>query len=271
MMGRSLNGTDAYSLGLDFELPEHPTNVSDFYLDTFEVTVARFRPFVLGYPDTLPKEGEGAHPKKPGTGWQSAWIAAFAALPATRAKLETQLTCPGENPGIVEPTYAAEPGPNDALPINCVNWYEAFAFCVWEGGRLSTEAEWEYAAAGGAENRLYPWGAEPPDWPFFKRSCLHSSCIGKYGTVAGASRWGNFDLAGSLMEIVLDTPAAYSPDECTDCIVYDPTKFGKDSQVITARGGAFISSESEQRAAWRGSGLPWMWSVGSGFRCARSP
>lgn len=128
-MGRSLNGTDASSNALDIELPEHPAYVSDFYLDTFEVTVARFRQFVVEYPASIPMQGQGAHPKHPETGWKTEWAAVVA---KTRADLETYLKCPGVFPPKdpswnLGPTYTAEPGPRESFPINCVSWYEAFA------------------------------------------------------------------------------------------------------------------------------------------------
>src|SRR5262249_34890732 len=59
-------------------------------------------------------------------------------------------------------TWTTAPDANEDLPITCINFYEAYAFCIWDGGFLPSEAEWEYAAAGGDEQRAYPWGAEPP-------------------------------------------------------------------------------------------------------------
>src|ERR1700730_5736435 len=59
-------------------------------------------------------------------------------------------------------TWTASAGSHENLPINCVNWYEAYSFCIWDGGFLPSEAEWEYAAAGGARQRTYPWGPTAP-------------------------------------------------------------------------------------------------------------
>jgi formylglycine-generating enzyme required for sulfatase activity len=46
--------------------------------------------------------------------------------------------------------------------MNCVNWYEAYAFCIWDVGFLPRETEWEYAAVGGNQQRQYPWGTADP-------------------------------------------------------------------------------------------------------------
>lgn len=126
-----------------------PATVTSFYLDRLEVTVARFRAFVAAGGATQaqpPAAGVGAHPKLGGaSGWQGGWN---TFLPADVAALQTSLA---------NGTWTDQPGANELRAITKMSWFVAFAFCAWDGGRLPTYAELNYAGAGGNEQRVYPW------------------------------------------------------------------------------------------------------------------
>ena len=125
-MGRSTDGgSDMFDAGKPAEIPQHFAQVSDYWLDVFEVTVGRFRKFVAAYGGP-PGDDAGAHPKIAGSGWQTSWE---AGLPPSKFD-PAVLRCS------TDATWTDAPGANEDLPINCVEWYEMFAFCLWDGGRL---------------------------------------------------------------------------------------------------------------------------------------
>jgi formylglycine-generating enzyme len=257
-----------------------PASVSSFRLDTYLVTVGRFRRFVAAtVAGWTPPVGSGKHLHLNGgrgladssaPSYEPGWSAGDTInLATTTALWRARLGC---DPAFG--TWTDEPGVNETLPMNCIDWYEAYAFCIWDGGFLPSEAEWE-AAAGGPEQRAYPWGSDAPtgdlylisdcDYPAGATGCSGVANIAPVGTaVLGAGRWGQLDLAGELAEWTLDYYAPYV-DPCTDCV------FLTDYSYRVVRGGSF-GTDTEDVFPWARDGdLPESRNAFYGVRCARAP
>ena len=249
--------------------PSYPATVSDFKLDVYEVTVGRFRAFVnagKGTQASPPPAGAGAHPKIPSSGWDPAFNANLA---ATTAALKADLAC---DPAF--PAWTDAPAGNENRPIHCVTWFEAFAFCAWDGGRLPTEAEWNYAAAGGSEQRDYPWGATIDSSRLSydcsgdgsgAGSCSFSDLLPVGSKPAGNGRWGHADLAGNVWEWVLDTyQDPYRLTSCADCAELTP------STNRSFRGGGFPNPDYYVQTHPRLNDSALDRDNDVGIRCARS-
>jgi formylglycine-generating enzyme required for sulfatase activity len=253
--------------------------VSDFRLDTYLVTVGRFRQFVeawnggAGY---LPAAGSGKHAHLNGglglvnsgasggyeSGWKTAWN---AAVTPTNAALR--------GGGM---TWTPTPGSQENLPINGANWYEAYAFCIWDGGFLPSDAEWNYAAVGGSQQRAYPWGFTDPgtttqyavfgcSYPDAGGNCAAATVEAVGSAWRGAGRWGQLDLEGELLEWGIDWVNGPG-GSCIDCAYLT----GGTSRALEGCSYACPASELELEMATTGS-IPTVRDELCGFRCARSP
>jgi formylglycine-generating enzyme required for sulfatase activity len=159
-------------------------------------------------------------------------------------------------------------------PIAGLSWSEAEQFCEWLGGRLPTEAEWEYSAKGGDDARIFPWGSAEPvcragagnGARFRGDRCArdvpeNSSpvAVGSYGR----SPFGLYDLAGNVAEWVSDWyRSSYESGTITD-----PTG-PSTGTVRSARGGSWASARDGLRVSYRDRRRPDDRDSRVGFRCA---
>lgn len=224
--------------------------VSTFRLDELEVTVGRFRRFVANY-EGAPPTGTSSHPEIPNSGWRQEW---GSSLPSDRAALIETLHC-----GEQWETWTDEPGEREDFPVNCLSYYVAFAYCASQGGRLPTEAEWEYAAAGGSQQRAYPWGDVEPSTELALFDSRAIEAVGK--RLAGRSRFGQLDLAGSVWEWSLDLLMPY-PASCDRCAELE------NGFERVLRGGYFLGGAEFLRASYRFSSDPSLPLGNVGVRCA---
>ena len=257
-----------------------PATVGDFKLDKYEVTVGRFRQFVAAWNNGsgyTPPGGSGKHThlnggnglNANGGGYEPGWaIGDNANISPTNANLACDASYA---------TWTSAPGANEKRPINCENWYELAAFCIWDGGFLPSEAEWEYAAVAGAEERKFPWGTVDPGttnqyaiygcfFPSSSGTCSTAANIAPVGTpTSGAGKYGQLDLAGNAYEWNLDWyKSTYA--SCTNCVNATPSIGGH-----LIRGGAFEYPSANFRPTSRGSQGATTRIFDLGGRCARTP
>lgn len=135
-------------------------------------------------------------------------------------------------------------------PVTSVNWYEASAYAAWAGGRLLTEAEWEWAARG-EQGREYPWGNEKPDATranYSETGPKQPTPVGLYP--CGATPEGVEDMAGNVWE-------------------WTDSWYDKKQTNGVLRGGSCYNYASDLRASIRDYDVPEYGNYVIGFRVAR--
>jgi formylglycine-generating enzyme required for sulfatase activity len=199
---------------LDAEAPAHKVTLTKgYWIDRDEVTDTAFKAFV----------DAGGYTTR--AYWSDAGLAWLAAKDAARLPLHCQGDVPED-------------------PRMCLTWYEAEAYAAWRGGRLPTEAEWEYAARG-PKSMVYPWGDA---WDEARANVINSigpKPVGRHP--AGASWVGALDMAGNAMEWVADWRDA---DYYKTSPAADPTG-PSTGEIKVEKGGWWGSNEFVARSAYR--------------------
>ncbi|MBN1922179.1 MAG: SUMF1/EgtB/PvdO family nonheme iron enzyme [Anaerolineae bacterium] len=221
----------------DAEQPVHTVALDGFWLDRTEVTNAQFAAFLT----VTGNKTEGG----------ATWLDS------------ADEDCLIEQAGN---TFRAKSG-YAQHPVIEVTWYGAAAYCEWVGGRLPTEAEWEYAARG-PEELSYPWGNE---WDC-TRGNFNSDCgSDSYSRTApvgsfpeGASWVGALDLAGNVWEWVSDWYGSYPSGRQVN-----PTGPQSGASRVL-RGGSWNNNEYITRGAIRLRYTPTNSNYSNGFRCGVS-
>jgi formylglycine-generating enzyme len=259
-----------------------PATVSSFRLDKYAVTVGRFRQFVAAWQQGyVPPGGSGKHTYlNEGAGlanvesdgdstYETGWLTSDDSnIAPTDANLSSDAPfC----------TWTASAGTQETLPVNCVNWWEAEAFCIWDDGFLPSESEYEYAAAAGSEEREYPWGTAAPgsnnEYAIYgcyypdNTGCASTSSVAPVGTATlGLGLWGQLDLEGNMSQWTVDWYSSRYGNPCIDCADLSES----DSRAY--RGACFLDFPADGLlVTYRSAAPPTLRSYEVGFRCARSP
>lgn len=268
-------GTDfAGAFPQDGEGPIRTVELSAFELDRFPVTNSRFAEFVGSTGYTTEAERFG-------------WSFVFwAHVPKRRFRelvSDTVAAAPWwcKVPGA---SWHSPEGPGSNIrarsdhPVVHTSWNDANAYCNWAGLRLPTEAEWEFAARGGRDQQLYPWGNTLRLKG--KHQCnIWQGEFPRYDTAedgyAGTcpvdafppNDWGFYSVAGNTWEWCSDW-FSVSHNECSLVAPTGPSS----ERARVMKGGSFLCHRSycnRYRVAARSSNSPDSCTSNLGFRVAR--
>lgn len=155
-------------------------------------------------------------------------------------------------------------------PVAWIPWRDAQAYCGWLGGRLPTEAEWEYAARGGRDGLLYPNGDEISG---DEANIEKTGGRDKYEASAPVASFspndfGLYDMAGNVIEWTADwfDPEYYATFAEGE-IAVDPTGPSEETGGRIVRGGSWRNNAWALRLSLRMSVVPEDPTEYIGFRC----
>lgn len=272
--GEFLMGTDAADGFLaDGEGPVRKVTVCSFYIDPCTVTNAQFQEFVAETGYVTEAEHFG-------------WSFVFSRLVSdTIAKDVIDVVQDAPWWWGIHGAYWRHPeGPDSTIegrmdhPVLHVSWNDAMAYCGWAGKRLPTEAEWEYAARGGLEQKKYPWGDSLR--PQGKWMCniwqgefpTHNTAQDGYLSTAPVhafepNGFGLYHVSGNVWEWCADWFSASFHVSAS----LDNPRGPQTGSARVMRGGSYLCHRSycnRYRVAARSSNTPDSSTGNIGFRCA---